>query len=215
LLAVLQQAEATGRFVMLEANSRSSLRQMYKLSKAGFCLVIYPDDLDSTQERGGEKSEELSFLGQQVALPGDAAYIAHSLQMPLYPILALRQPTSVGVYAHPAIQPARHIDKSVFAASAMAQLYGWLDLFLMHWPEQWENWPYLHHIHIKKQPFFGSLWQSGIESDKLDPENYGMYVRGEARFLLRKRDMCSVSIDQLVFERLFEEWYSDEIGGLK
>lgn len=210
LLAELDEAEANGRFVLLDANDRASLRQLYRLSEQGFYTLIYVDGLEGIPQQDKLSLQRVPLLGQEIKVPWGAAQLSFSLGLPIYPVLTLRQRRSIQMHSFDTIDPKGVTDRKRYAASTMQQLYADLSPFLIHWPEQWANWPYLHHVYFGRKLKRGTLWGNAMPSALLQQQFYGIYESEGACYLLRKEDMRAYPIDRNDYNMIFQSWYGGQ-----
>lgn len=212
LLAALDGAAAQGRFVLLDASSRSSLRQLYQLSAQGFYTLIYVDGLEGIHPHDKQSLQRVNLLGQEIQVPWGAAQLSFSLGLPLYPVLARRQARSIHLHSFASIDPTGVKHRQHYAALAMQQLFAILTPFIVHWPEQWANWPYLHHLYVASKVKRSSLWRKAMSTGISLQRYYGIYEDGDAHYLLRKEDMQRFEIDADDFAKIFRSWYGGQQG---
>lgn len=205
LLTELRMAEENGLFVLLDANDSSSLRKMYKLTASGFRLLIYTDGLEGSKTAKEDQLQSISFLGQRIEVPKGVAQLSYTLDLPIDPLLALRRREYIELVSGRTIQPSRNVEKHIYMRETMRDLYGFLEPYLHHWPEQWTNWPLLHRLLSGRTELLGA--RDGQDSLPHDDTAYGIYSLGDQCFLLRKSDYVSFPLEQNEFDVLFDSWY--------
>lgn len=207
LLATLDEARAQGRFVLLNANDPKSVRKMYRLAAKGYYLVAYIDGLEGVEDKFSLKLENISFLGGNITVPITIARLATRLVLPVYPMLALRTKKSVHIKTLPIIWPSAKRSTRPYAAALIARCYGFLGAYVMRWPEQWANWPYLEAI---RPDVHGREANWNEETDKSfdDPLKYGLWCTsktgGEA---MRKSDMKTYWLNPAQVDMLKWKWF--------
>lgn len=207
LLEALEQARATGKFSLLDANDRGDLRKMYALAKAGYYLLIYVDGFEGMVAGRQGAAHSVPLLGQEVLVPMGAAQLSHTMRLPIYPVLALRRSGSIALKSFAALMPDSMDDRNTYTAMVMNRLYSTLSPFLMHWPEQWSNWPYLHNLASAESPLQGQLWPTLCGSPPTEQDRYGIYGLEDRRYLLRKADMQAFPLAAEQFSTLLHSWY--------
>lgn len=201
----LQKAREKGRFVLLNANERTALKHMHLLVKKGFHIVVYLDGLQGTQIANNNAKEKIPFLGQQILVPRGIATFAAALRLPVYPMVALRRKRTVILHTLPVIMPLATMDKKTYVTALITRIYAWFATFVIHWPEQWTNWPHLSAFRSDQKALVGQ-WYNHMYT--LEKEKYGIYKSADNYFLLRNSDMTSFLIDSNEFETLRQRWYN-------
>lgn len=138
---VLEQATNENRFVLLNAADRTALKSMYALKDKGFYLLVYMDGIEGIHS--SDSLAHIDFMGQHIEVPKGIAGLAHKLNLPLYPMIALREQGCVRIKCLSTIWPDSDSDRTVFAKDTMQYLYSWLEGYLTQWPEQWTMWAHL------------------------------------------------------------------------
>ncbi|WP_028298205.1 hypothetical protein [Olivibacter sitiensis] len=202
----LREAERAGRFLLLNASENRSLRRVKQLTEEGYHLLLYVDGMEGLEGQGS--LEQLPFLGQHIAVPRGAAHLSHWLQRPLYPFVALRRGWAVELLAAPAICPPPGMDRRAYTGAAMGKLYDLLVPYLLHWPEQWTNWPQLHRLMRDGPLIGGERWYSATAEGLTDAATHGIYRVRDACFLLRKADYRSFRLSRADFDALYQAWYT-------
>lgn len=208
LVNALREAELKGRFVVLNASDKMMLRKVKILMEKGYHLLLYVDGLEGLNERQHQVSESIAFLGQHVKVPRGAAYLSHWLHVPLYPFLALRKAWTIELMQGDPIFPGITKDRDAYIAAAMTKLFSFLAPYLLHWPEQWTNWPQLHKM-LLNPPFIGGERWFNVDAEcDTDAAAYGVYQVEDACFLLRKEDYRSFRLTPTDFDKLYRVWHS-------
>ncbi|TDQ79734.1 hypothetical protein CLV99_1182 [Sphingobacterium yanglingense] len=193
---LLGRARRKGRFTLINATDRASLRKMYELSARGHHLLVYVDGLEGIKYGKRHLLEQVEFLGCEIEVPRGAISVAHALKLPIYPMLAVRGENTISIESMPTIAPVAHSNRTLFARSVLYRLYGWFGSYLVHWPEQWTNWPFLQKIRPDAQYRCGE-WYTLEKEPYDDPMQYGIYYRSDGICdLYRKRDLVKFSIAQ-------------------
>lgn len=207
LLAELQEAEQKGRFLLLSANNTMALRQIKELMKSGYHLLLYVDGLEGLDEQQIDNLERTAFLGQHIHVPRGAAHLSHWLQVPLYPFLTLRNAWTIELIQGDIMQAGPGVVKAEYTAAVINKLFSFLMPYVMHWPEQWTNWPQLHRLLPATAFIQGERWCC-VETENLtDAAAYGVYKVENDCFLLRKKDCKSFRLTQSDFDKLYQMWH--------
>jgi lauroyl/myristoyl acyltransferase len=207
LLSALENAELNGRFLLLNAGDKMALRKVKGLMEKGYHLLLYVDGLEGLDEQKAEASARISFLGQRIKVPRGAAYLSHWLQVPLYPFLALRNAWRIELIKGDTIFPEVAMDRNSFIETATAKLFSFLAPYLLHWPEQWTNWPQLHRMLLDPPFIGGERWLHVDAERETDAVSYGVYRTEDAYFLLRKKDYQSFRLTPPDFDKLYNQWH--------
>jgi len=202
LTAMLAGARDEGRFVLLNANKRASLRKMYDLTKLGFSIVIYVDGVQGLNKGAGTQLISVSFLGQNIFVPKGAASLSHYFNIPIYPVLALRRTNRIQIELGETIYPQQFVNREHYCSYAMTKIFSFLSSYVMHWPEQWTNWSLLHYFLQGILPLNREVVEAG---NSLDSEYSLIKFQGNG-FLLKKSDYKSYELHGDDFERIMIDW---------
>ena len=202
LMEQLDAAALRGNFVLLDANSSTSLRQMYTLVKTGYNLIVYVDGIQGLAEENEKHLIPITFLGQQIFVPKGAASLSHMINAPMYPMLALRRTDKIEVISAPPIIPSKSIHKSDYCTFAMTKIFSLLSSHVMHWPEQWSNWPLLHYFLRSNKPI-GRMVIPGELSEEME---YSLFRLDGKGFLLKKANYKAFYLKESDFQVVFDRW---------
>lgn len=208
LLEALEEARAEGRFVLLDANSPAALRQLYSLPKQGFQILVFADGLETVVSKDSPSLEQVSFLGQNIAVGRGVAQLAHTLQLPIYPMIAHRKNKSVQLETLPSMFSIANTDRRIFATAVLNKLFGWFATFVIRSPEQWTLWSHIHALRGDEKLALG-VWYTQESDSFKDSAKYGVFKMGDYCYVLRKKDMKCFSISKAEFETLARQWYTE------
>ncbi|WP_286863382.1 MULTISPECIES: hypothetical protein [Sphingobacterium] len=208
LMKQMQLGEKEGRFKLLNAGEAAALKEIYRLVRAGYQLVIYADGLTGTGTASAKNLVEITFLGQHIYVPGGVAALAHRLQCPIYPLLALRKEGEIVLRSRDAISAPVGMPRPDFVRTTTTALFGFLATFLMHAPQQWTVWTQLQRLLLPER---GLIYVDEINNDVQgqDRQRYGLIHRdrGDSRyFLLDKRNYHIYALKQQEYVNLFNQW---------
>lgn len=210
LLPLIDAAQKADRFRLLNANKRDALKMMYQLAKQGYCLLVYADGLEGLDTESRGMLEKLPFLAADIEVSRGIATLAHSLKLPVYPMLALRKRKNLHIRTWPTVYPHQSEHRRDFAQRLMAHLYAGLATYVLRWPEQWTNWPFLESIRIdlnRKDRATPKIPKGKCEN----PKKYGiMHDEDKGYLLLRKNDLQCFSISPEYYNSLRRRWYPSE-----
>lgn len=208
LMKQMQLGEMEGRFRLLNANKPAALKEIYSLVRAGYQLVIYADGLTGAGTADTKNLVEITFLGQHIYVPGGTATLAHRLQCPIYPLLALRKEREILLQTRAPILSAADLSRADFVRLTTATLFGFLSAFLMHVPQQWTVWTQLQRLLLPER---GLIYVDGINDDTsyAEMQRYGLIHQntGDGKyFLLDKRNYHVYGLKQQEYINLFNQW---------
>lgn len=207
LIRELAMAEAQGRFVLLDANDRASLRKMYNYIEAGFQLLIYVDGLEGLSTTTADSSVKVPFLGQEIIVPSGTAKLSQTLNVPITPFLTLRRPDEIEFICFEGIMPDTKNNRRHFYKRTSEALYSLLSPYIMHWPEQWTNWPLLHLL-LSDRPVIESRSKKLDERyDAITAADFGLFTWKGSSYLLQNRDYKSFPLNKMDFGALFRQLY--------
>ena len=198
----LDQAVSAGRFVLLNAESAGSLREMYRLIKKGFTMIIYVDGIQGLKQGMERQLTCVSFLGQRIFVPKGAAIVSHYFKVPIYPVLALRRTNKVQILMGETIYPDQFSEKEEYSRYAMTRAFSFLSTYVVHWPEQWTNWSLLHYFLKGRAPI-------NREIDPREVPEYGEYSLIKIQrtsYLLKKANYEIFPLNESDFEILLNRW---------
>lgn len=202
LSKILDKAAKEERFVLLNAEASTSLRQMYRLVKQGYSIVIYVDGIQGVNQGAQNQLVQIPFLGQQIFVPKGAAALSHYFNLPMYPVLALRRTNRIELKVAGTIFPALFTDRQQYCVYAMREVFSFLSTYVMHWPEQWTNWSLLHYFLKGKLPLNRAVTDSKTSED----QEYSLIKFNAECYLMKKSDYRTFLLNDLDFERLLCRW---------
>ena len=208
LIKQMQLREMEGRFKLLDASRPAALREIYRLVRTGYQLVIYADGLTGAGTNDVKNLVEIPFLGQQIYVPSGTATLAHRLQCPIYPLLALRKGREIVLHTSESIASAVDLSRADFVRVTTTALFGFLSKFLMHAPQQWTLWTQLQRLLLSER---GLMYVDELDDDfsNLDRQQFGLIHRDRddgQYFLLDKRNYHMYTLKQQEYINLFNQW---------
>jgi len=208
LMKQMQLGEMEGRFKLLNATRPAALKEIYSLVQAGYQMVIYADGLTGAGTADAKNLVEITFLGQRIYVPSGTATLAHRLQCPIYPLLAVRKENEIVLQTRAPIPSAADLSRADFVSVTTAALFGFLSAFLMHAPQQWTVWTQLQRLLLPER---GLIYVDELNDDTryLDRQQYGLIHQdtGDGKyFLLDKRNYHLYGLEQQEYVNLFNQW---------
>lgn len=175
---------------IINASSRTALRQLIGHAKAGSSLLIYWDG----EEGGGggaNKTDhriQVPLLGQHLLLRKGIAFLAGKTGMPIYPTTAFRQKDgSVRICQSPEIEVSGGcVQEQV--GYMMQSITAHFSSQLIHFPTQWNRWPHIHR-QVRSSGCF-------IESGRLLSARFGILKVPEGYCLLEKANYRAVALSE-------------------
>lgn len=209
LMEQMQQGEKEGRFQLLNADEQTALRRIYRLVQAGYLVVIYADGLTGTDTNKTKNRVRINFLGQRIHVPGGAATLAHGLQCPIYPLLAVRKEMEIVLETIEPIMPTVVSARADFVKTATTELFGFLSAFLMHAPQQWSVWTQLQRLLQNEQALI-VVDELNDDIQHLDKKRYGLLCEekaGNNYFLLNKCNYQLFNLNKVEYQQLLKAWF--------
>lgn len=202
LSKILDKAAKEERFVLLNAEASTSLRQMYRLVKQGYSIVVYVDGIQGVSQGLENQLIQIPFLGQQIFVPKGAAALSHYFGVPMYPVLALRRTNRIEFKVAHTIFPTLITDRQQYCVYAMREIFSFLSTYVMHWPEQWTNWSLLHYFLKGILPLNRAI----ITGNTSDSQEYSLIKFQAAPYLMKKSDYKTFLLNDIDFECLLCQW---------
>lgn len=182
---VMQEQEAEIRDVLcrlapkepipvIEAEHPASALSILRKLRDGTSILAYADGFEGVAHEDIDKRVRVSFLGQHLHVRRGIPHLAHRAGVPIYPLLNFRRDDgSIQLYRGQTLVPGG-MPLDVFVPGSLQYLFGLLGSLLMHYPEQWEGWFYLHE-HLSRSQCYrreGSPPQDPYLLLKRDGERY-------------------------------------------
>ncbi|WP_028298864.1 hypothetical protein [Olivibacter sitiensis] len=131
---------------LINAEAPHSLLHMAKAMNRGRCLLYFADGNKGLNAQAAARHlSSVRFLGGSLSVRTGMAWLAHALQVPIYPLLCHRLARDTVRYRHyPQLCPQAGEGRESFVQRAAQTLYDHLADMMQHDASQWEAWLYLH-----------------------------------------------------------------------
>jgi len=176
---VLERIAPGNPIPLIEAEHPAAALSILRTLKKGITLLAYLDGFAGTVLTEPAKRERVRFLGQHLWVRRGIPYLAHRAGVPLYPMLNFRKDdASIEVFQGRILQP-EGVTREQFVSHSLQGIFDFLGSLLIHYPEQWETWLYLHE-HVSPERCHRRL--------KIPPKRrYGLLKVDGSRYLMDKQ----------------------------
>ncbi len=201
-------------FHLINAEQPYAALQMLRDLKKGRSLLLY---LDGNTGSGSFTTENencciVSFLHQSLFARKGIAYLSHSANVPIVPVICYRKSLDdIRLRFFDPLYPDTQQSRHQFAETTTQLLYQLFETVLQQYPGQWEAWLYLHKTaHLHRQPAGNN--QSAISGSQngfsLNQNKYGLFKIGLQNFLFNKCNYESQLINDNLYKLLYEASHS-------
>lgn len=194
-------------FRIIDAENAHSGLQMIRELKKGRVLLLF---LDGNSGAGintvkNENACIVDFLHQQIYARTGIGYLAHSVQVPIFPIINYRPSwNDVRLLFCEAILPHAEEERVEFAKRTIQLLYDHVAPIIRKYPEQWEAWLYLHKAAKISNQATPKRGKKTGEFLSFNIESFGLLKINSEPFLFQKGNYTSYPIDICLFSNLWK-----------
>jgi lauroyl/myristoyl acyltransferase len=197
---------------ILEAENPEIGKNMAMAVLAGYSVLIF---LDGNTGVGGlynrtEKQLKLRFLKQDIYSRTGIAMLSFAMRIPIVPIISHYE-TIDGVELplyfadEPIIPNTKEVSKADFVSETTLKLYGFLEKYLIQYPDQWESWFYFHKflsIADDKEINQLSINENLPKTLQFHNQRFGIFKLNEDGYLFDKKAYKAFPMGLSDFEKL-------------
>ena len=203
------QSKTTSDMVILNIKDRKSIFKLKQFIAEGYVMSVYLDGnsaMMDTQQDFSKSYIGINFFKNQIFVKNGVGKLAALLQAQIVPVVSFRdEPESSTLEFYGEMRQEDFENKEDFAVQSIATAYQKLEERLIHYPEQWECWLYIHKWFMRDTVATYST-PDRIEG-YFNKERYTTFTLGDAPFLFDLIDYQSYPIDQELYEALHENTF--------
>lgn len=192
---------------LIDANQSGALFRMRKYLEEGGSLFIYADgntgaDGMTTNNRN---LQDIRFLASSIRVRKGASVVSYLCRVPLIPVIPGRDTVShiPSIEIERAIYPREDEKRDEYILRSLGELYRYLELILLSYPDTWEGWLYIYkfasrssigesleHLHISEiTPSSHSL--------KFNWQEYSIYRNPENPLIIHRASLEAYPLPHL------------------
>ena len=205
LFSSLKENNREDNFKIIDAENAHVGLQMIRELKQGRVLLLF---LDGNSGAGSATVENgnaciVDFLHQQIHTRTGIGYLAHAIQVPVFPVINYRPSwNDVRLLFCEPISPDASEDREKFAKRVTQSLYDLVAPIIKKYPEQWEAWLYLHKVARISNPIAPESSKKTGEFLSFNLKSFGLFTINAKPFLFQKNNYTSYLIDTCLFSNL-------------
>ena len=205
--------KASSDMIILNIKDRKSIFRLKQLVEEGYVMSVYLDGNSAMMEKNQDFTKSyipIDFLKNKIFVKNGVGKLATLLQAQIVPVVSFRETAQSNTLEfHKEIRMEDFETKEEFAVQAIELAYQKLEAKLIHYPQQWECWLYIH------KWFMRDASAAYVSSEKIEgffnKERYTTFSLGKANFLFDLIDYQSYPIEEELYTALNKNSF-DTIG---
>ena len=190
--------EATSDMVILNIKDRRSIFRLKELMRSGYVMSVYLDGNSAMVDKNQDFTKSfipVAFLESKIFVKNGIGKLAALLQAQIIPVVSFREQSGDNTMEfHKEIRMEDFKTREEFSVRSIEKAYQLLEEKLIHYPEQWECWLYIHKWFMRdaSRGYVAMKKTNGL----FNTERYTTFSLGNAYFLFDLIDYQSYPIEE-------------------